>query len=156
MGNVAGVNQEFGLGLEGFDPIKGDLQGGRDIRVRWLVESHMAVAQLHEAQLAVHFLLGGFTERVGTENSALHNAKRARPRPSHAFQKSSAINAVMVVVVVAVVVVVVVVLADDLIAVGWGYWGLVMLCVLRMKLAGAVAIPCETLGGSSSDASFSP
>ena len=133
MGNVAGVNQEFGLGLEGFDPIKGDLQGGRDIRVRRLVESHMAVAQLHEAQLAVHFLLGGFTERVGTENSALHNAKRARPRPSHAFQKSSAINAVMVVVVV--------VLADDLIAVGWVHWGLLILCVLRMKLAEAVSIP---------------
>ena len=93
----------------------------------------MAVAQLHEAQLAVHFLLGGFTERVGTENSALHNAKRARPRPSHAFQKSSAINAVMVVVVV--------VLADDLVAVGWVHWSLLILCVLRMKLAEAVSIP---------------
>src|SRR5438270_12754202 len=131
MGNVAGVNQEFGLGLEGFDPIKGDLYGGRDIRVRRLVESHVAVAQLHEAQLAVHFLFGGFTERVGSKNSALHNAKRAGPRPSHAFQKSSAINAVIVVVL----------LADDLIAVGWVHWSLLILCVLRMKLAEAVSIP---------------
>jgi hypothetical protein len=37
--------------------------------------------------------------------------------------------------------VVVVVLADDLIAVGWVHWSLLILCVLRMKLAEAVSIP---------------
>src|SRR6266536_1260802 len=122
VGYVAGVDQELGLGLQGFDSIQRHLKSCRNVRIRGLVEAHMAVAQLHKAQLAVHFLR--IPERNGTENSALHDIQSPGSGPSHAFQEAPAINTVVVVVV------------NDLVMVNLVHGNLLILCSTNETGAG--------------------
>ena len=74
----------------------------RDIRIGWFVESHVAVADLYEAQLtrsrclASH--LGHLTKAVRLKYTALHDAESSSPRPSHAFQESPPVYSILVVI----------------------------------------------------------
>jgi hypothetical protein len=62
----------------------------------------VAIADLDEAQFSLGgmFLeLGKPSQAVGTEYTPFDHAKGARPGPGHAFQKTAAVNAIMIVVV---------------------------------------------------------
>src|SRR5205823_12593580 len=102
MADVSGVQQEFWRRGQSIDFVDGRFQGGGDIRVGGLVEAHVAVADLYEAKLAFGCGLrriAGAIERVGLQHTALHYAERSRARPCHAFEKSAAVNSIVMVIV---------------------------------------------------------
>ena len=101
MAQVAGVNDEIGLVGQPVDLIDGRLKRAGDIRVGWLGETDMAVADLHEVELALrglHFL----AKSLGTDHAAANGPGHARSRPSHALEKSPAVNTVSTVVLMIV------------------------------------------------------
>jgi signal transduction histidine kinase len=68
---------------------------------RRLVEAHVAVTNLHKAEITFRLFLTESRKRaqaIRLKHAALHHAKGACARPGHTLQKSAAINSVMVVV----------------------------------------------------------
>src|SRR5260221_170727 len=77
-------------------------QGCGDIFIRFLVESDVAVANLDEAQIRARGergRVGSAAERLRLEDSGGHGADDPGARPSHAFEETAAVNAVLVVIV---------------------------------------------------------
>jgi hypothetical protein len=102
MSEVAGVEHEgWGCG-QSVDFCHRHLQGRDDIRIRRLVESDMAVADLDKTQLTLQGI-GVVTvqvaEREGFQYPAFEYTKGSGTSPSHAFEKASPVNAVVVVIV---------------------------------------------------------
>ena len=80
------------------DLFDGGVQCARHVRVSGLVEAHVGVADLHEME----FALGGFgilAEGAGAQNAAADGPEDAGSGPSHAFEESAAVDAVVVVIV---------------------------------------------------------
>jgi hypothetical protein len=77
------------------------LERADNIGIRGLVKSHMAIANLREGKatgfVGYRFTLG--TQRVRLENASRNYTDRPGSSPSHAFQKSTAINSVLLMVV---------------------------------------------------------
>src|SRR5271165_2233656 len=102
MADVTGVQHEGGRDWQRIDFVHRRLQGAHHVRVRRLVEPHVAVADLDETEFAFIFMAphkGETAQAVGAEYAAFDHAKGARPRPRHTLQETSAVNSVMVVVV---------------------------------------------------------
>jgi hypothetical protein len=103
MADVAGVEQELGPHRGRVDLLNGYPQGGHHVGIGGFVEPHVAVTDLNEAQLARLGSSGGQTgriaEAVGPQNSAFNNVQSSGSSPGHAFEKSTAVNAIVVVIV---------------------------------------------------------
>src|SRR5581483_5151806 len=95
---VTGMNQELRLIRQRIDLVHGRLEGRNHIRIGWLVEADVSVADLNEVELSpsVLFVLA---ECPGAQNTATHGPDDSRAGPSHAFQKPPAVDAVGIVVV---------------------------------------------------------
>src|SRR5438445_6283303 len=103
MADVARVQKERGLLGKGIDFVHSGLQRTDHIGIGRLVESHVAVTDLHKAEL-LHFvglrlraLLRAQSE--GFQHASLNHTERARTGPGHTLQKSPAIDAVISMVV---------------------------------------------------------
>src|SRR4051812_36350361 len=97
MCEVAGVQQECRRGVERVDLVNGGVQSSQHVGIRWLVETDMAVADLDETQFALEFFLrplADFAHGKRFEHSALQHKISSCPGPSHAFQKSAAVDPV--------------------------------------------------------------
>src|SRR5208283_956869 len=102
MADVASVQYESWWDWQGIDLVHRGLQCTHNVRIRCLVEPHVAITDLDEAKFSLGCMfpeLGKATQAVRTEHPAFDHAKGARPRPRHALQEAAAINSVMVVVV---------------------------------------------------------
>src|SRR5882762_1464229 len=103
MADIAGMKQEFGRLLQRIDLVYRRLKRSRNIRVRRLVESHVAIANLYKTKLAGRYRrlveIGKLAQAIRLQHAALHYAQRASAGPCHALQKSAAIDAVVVVIV---------------------------------------------------------
>src|SRR5262249_45539487 len=98
---VSRVQQKLRISRQSVDLCYRRFQCADHIRIRGFVESHVAVADLHKAQLAHRcgrIELGKRAQAVGVQHASLHHAERARSCPSHALQKSSPVNSVPVMV----------------------------------------------------------
>ena len=86
------------------DFVDGGLERRGDIRVRWFIESDMAIADLDEIQFAPaaarHFL----SECPRTKNAAANGPDDAGAGPCHAFQESAPVDAVVILIVNVVIV----------------------------------------------------
>src|SRR2546429_5988764 len=94
-----GVKNEFWSCRQTFNFAHRHFKRCRDIRIRGLVESHVAVADLDEAQLSHGVLRICFrhsAQGVGLQHSTLNYAEGARTRPGHALQEPSAVNSIVV------------------------------------------------------------
>jgi hypothetical protein len=111
MAEVAGMNDEFRLIFQAIDSVYGGLKGGGYIGIRRLVETHVAVTDLNEMQIAAGLLIGTSTVLALSEYGGFGNASRrdrphdSRAGPSHAFEESSAIHAVLMFGIVKTVVI---------------------------------------------------
>src|SRR5579859_3844685 len=103
MADVTGVQNELRRIGQGVDLVHGGLERADDVRIRRFVEAHVAIADLHKTQpshfVGLHIGTHLGSERKGLQHSALNHAERTSAGPSHAFQKSAAVNSVMIVVV---------------------------------------------------------
>src|ERR1700747_67999 len=101
MADVAGVQHEFWSCRQRVDLVHRDSQSCSNVRICGLVESHVAVADLHEAQFT-HCVLGTQlwhpAQGVRFQYASLNYAKRASTNPSHALQKAATIDSVVVMV----------------------------------------------------------
>src|SRR5262249_38055719 len=92
----------LGRGGRGVDLVDRGLESGGDIGVGGLVEAHVAVADLHKAEIALRLLFadrGKPAQAVGLQHTAVDHAQGPGSGPGHALEKTAAINAVMVVIV---------------------------------------------------------
>src|ERR1700685_1524246 len=98
MADVAGVQQEVWRRRQRVDFIYGCLESSHNIRIGRLVEAHVAVADLNKAEVSTSAgMLGNiFRESPGNGNAAAHGPYQTRPGPGHAFQKSAAVDNVVV------------------------------------------------------------
>src|SRR5262249_15150598 len=96
--DVARMQDEFWVDRERVDPVDRRFQRADHVGIRRLVESHVAVADLHETQLARGDDACRAAQRVRLENAALHEKQRARARPGHAAEKPAPVNAVLAVI----------------------------------------------------------
>src|ERR1700678_1651691 len=102
MADIARVQQEFGRRRQSIDFVHSRPERAGNVRIRRLVESHMAVADLHETQLSSHLLRVKFTATAHAERlqyAALHHAQCARSGPGHTFEKTPPVDSVVVVIV---------------------------------------------------------
>src|SRR5580704_6685541 len=93
------MQQKRGSLRKRVDFVDGRLQRGRNVAICGLVESHVAVADLNETQLARRGTarsLCDLTQAIGLQYPAMHYAERTCSSPSHALQKSTAVHAVVV------------------------------------------------------------
>ena len=103
MADVSRVQQKLRRRRQRIDLIDRRFLSSGHVQIRRFVESHVAVADLHEAQLArcrgIRSQIGKPAQAVRLQYAALHHAQRARSCPRHALQKSAAIDSVLVVIV---------------------------------------------------------
>ena len=102
MADVAGMQDEFRLLGKSIDLIYRGLQCCDHVGIGRLIEPHVAVADLHKTELP-HFVGLRFRshvkgERSRSQHTAFNHAECSCARPSHAFQKSSTVNSVLMVV----------------------------------------------------------
>src|SRR5438874_13757984 len=99
MTDVAGVQKELGRNRQSVNLVHGGLQRSGNVWIRGLVEAHVAVADLREAQFASHFLgvqRRQAAETIGTKDAAADHAEGSRASPGHAFQESAPVNSILV------------------------------------------------------------
>src|SRR5882724_6976388 len=99
---VAGVQHELWRLAETIDLLDRRLERPCHIGIGGFVESHMAVADLHEAEFASHFARADFSQpaqAIRLQDSSFHHAERSCPSPRHAFQKTSSVDSIVVVIV---------------------------------------------------------
>ncbi len=102
MTDVAGMQHELWRFAQTIDLLHGRFQRPGNIGISGLVESHVAVADLHEAEFASRFAganLSQPAQAVRLQDSPFHHAERSGASPCHAFQKSSSIDSIVVVIV---------------------------------------------------------
>src|SRR5258708_2894040 len=101
MADVPGVEHEFGRRRQGIDLVDSRLKGGSHVRIGRLVEPHVAVADLNEAEVSLRLFfsdLGKTAEAIRLHDSAVDHAQGPRAGPGHALQKPSAVDSIIVVV----------------------------------------------------------
>src|ERR1700741_3614911 len=102
MANVARVQNKLRLFRESINLVHRGLQGRNHVWIRRLIEAHVAVADLHEAQLThfvgLHLRTHVRGESTRRQYSAFNYAKRTGSGPGHALQKTSPIDTVIIVV----------------------------------------------------------
>src|SRR5215471_8981082 len=102
MADIAGMQHELGGCSQTVNFVHRRLQCPRDIRIGRFIESHVAVADLYEAQLTrsrcLVSRLGHLTKAIGLKYTALHDAESPSPRPCHAFQESPPVYSILVVI----------------------------------------------------------
>src|SRR3954468_1906518 len=96
MRDVAGVDHEGWLRRHCLDLADGLFERAIDVRVRGLVESHVAVADLQEGErtCALRHRLVDKPERA--RYAASDCPEDAGPRPGHAFENFAAVNAIVI------------------------------------------------------------
>ncbi len=96
--DVSGVEHELGSNRQRVDLVHGGLERGRHVRIRRLVEPHVAVADLDEAQVTVGMALQveRIAQTVGLQDPTLNHAQSSGASPRHALQKAPAVNSVLV------------------------------------------------------------
>ena len=99
MTDIAGMNDELRRMRKRVDFVYGGLQRGGDIRIRGLVESDMAIADLDEVKFALGSGGRSLAESPRAEDAAADGPENSGAGPSHALQESASIDAVVVVVV---------------------------------------------------------
>src|SRR5258708_29901428 len=100
MADVPGVEHELGRRRQGIDLVDSRFKGGSHVRIGRLVEPHVAVADLNEAEVSLGLLfsdLGKTAEAIRLHDSAVDHAQGPRAGPSHALQEPSAVDSVIVV-----------------------------------------------------------
>jgi len=100
MRDVAGVDHEGGIEIERIDPLDRLAQGRRDIRVGFLAEADMAVADLDEAEFLRGLLVGDSggcrADQIDRCRDAAHKGpEHSRSRPRHALQQAPPVQAVV-------------------------------------------------------------
>ena len=101
MADVSGMKNEIRRRGQCVDLGDSGLQSAGYICIGGLVETHVAVTDLDEAEFSLGILaanLGKTAEAVGLQDPAFHHAKGAGAGPGHALQETSAVNSIMVVV----------------------------------------------------------
>src|SRR5260370_17919910 len=95
---MGGVKDEIRLVGHGVDFVDGGLQRSRYIRIRRLVETDVAIADLYKGE--VRPFAGIFAvalgECPGHRDAATHGPDQARASPCHALQEPAAIHAALV------------------------------------------------------------
>src|SRR5437879_7643248 len=100
MADVSGVQQELGLHRESIDFVHCGLQGGDHVGISRLVESHVAVADLYEAEFSnfagLHRRAAMRPKGVRFQHASLHYTEGAGASPGHALQKTSAVDSIVI------------------------------------------------------------
>jgi hypothetical protein len=96
MRDIAGVNQKSGFYRQRADLVDRFLQSADRVRVSWLVEPDMAVADLQEGEPARARGLCFADDSKRVWYPARDGPQHARARPSHAFQDLAPADAVIV------------------------------------------------------------
>src|SRR5208283_3560156 len=101
MADVAGVQHEGGGDWQRVDFVHRGLKCAYNVRIRSLIEPHVAVADLNETEFALIFRAPERRETaqaVGVEYAAFDDAKGARPSPRHTLQETPAVDSIVVVI----------------------------------------------------------
>src|SRR5436305_8371951 len=101
MAHVAGMQDESRCSRQRIDLFDGGFESADHVRVSSLIETHMAIADLDETELAFGLVGANFrnpAEAVRLQHPAFNYAEGASTRPRHALQKTATINAVVVMV----------------------------------------------------------
>jgi hypothetical protein len=98
MTQIAGVNNKIRRSLQSIDFVHGCTESADNVRIRGLVKADVAVADLNEMKLSSD-VFGVLAESLGTQNATADSPKDASAGPSHAFEKSSPVDAIVIVVV---------------------------------------------------------
>src|SRR5580692_10668549 len=98
MADVAGVQQEVWLVRQPIDLAHCRLQGHDHVWISRLVESHVAIADLHEAEITRFVSVPNCVLGEGPRNrdAAAQSPNQASACPCHTLQKTAAIDAVVV------------------------------------------------------------
>src|SRR5437588_6361595 len=103
MADIAGVQNKIRLLWKSIDLVHRSLQCCDHVGIGGLVESHVAVANLHETEFS-HFVglhlrahLGGQSARC--QHASLNNTEGTGASPRHALQKATAVDSVIIMVV---------------------------------------------------------
>src|ERR1700730_12104022 len=97
MADVARVQQEFRRLCQPIDFVHGRLQGPNHVRIGWLVEAQVAVADLYEAEVyAVYMSIHALGEGTRHWNATAHRPHQSRTRPRHALQETAPVDAIVV------------------------------------------------------------
>src|SRR5689334_8257478 len=98
MTQVTRMQDKFRPGRQSIDLCDRLLEGADDILVRIFIESDMTVADLDKAEVARRNRIDR-AQDLGSEYAAAQGPKHTRARPGHAFQKTTAIDAVGIMIV---------------------------------------------------------
>src|SRR5262249_27723506 len=91
------MNHEIGPLWQSVDLVNRDLQRRGDIRVRRLIKTDVAVADLDEAEIAAHrILLRTFGEHARDWDPSAQGPNQAGSRPRHTLQKPAAVDSIIV------------------------------------------------------------
>jgi hypothetical protein len=98
MTKIPGVNNKIRRTLQSIDLVHGCAESAYNVWIRGLVEADVAVADLNE----VEFSLGVcrvLAESLRTQNTPTDSPEDASAGPSHAFEKSSTVDAIAILIV---------------------------------------------------------
>src|SRR5208282_1376875 len=95
---IASVNDEIRCVEHRVDLVDRGLQGSGDVRIGWLVETDVTVADLHESEVRAFAGLSPivFGECARDRNAAAHGPDQACTRPCHALQEPASVDSVVV------------------------------------------------------------
>ena len=89
---VPGVQDEVGLMGKGVDLIRPRPGTSGDVRIGWLVESDVAVADLDKGEVLRVHLLGLSSQQAGYRHASRKAPHHARASPLHAFQEAAPVD----------------------------------------------------------------
>src|SRR5579864_8841418 len=102
MADITGVDHEVRTRRQRIDLIHRCFEGADHIRVRRFIESHVAITDLYKGEFSLGVIWTDackVTEAVRVQDSALNNTKCPGARPGHAFEKTAAVDSIVIVIV---------------------------------------------------------
>src|ERR1022692_1975410 len=95
---ITGVNDEIRWVGHGIDFVDRRLQSGGDVRISWLVEADMTVADLDKAEVpgSAATFAAAFGECPRYGDAAAQGPDQAGTRPCHALQEPAPVDAIVV------------------------------------------------------------
>src|SRR5437762_1484312 len=101
MREIARVQEQIRPRRQGVDFVDRRLERAGDVFIRFFAKADVAVADLREGEIAAGFRVRGrLAERARRKDSAAADRPdHARADPGHAFEKSAAVDAVVILLV---------------------------------------------------------
>src|SRR5579862_349715 len=90
MREISGVKNEVGLPVKSIDLIDRGLEGSVDIGIRRLIESDVAIADLHKREVLVSRL--GSTQQAGRRHARSKAPYHSGSSPLHAVQEPAPVD----------------------------------------------------------------